>query len=194
MPDTQLRTSKLSDLRVLIRPPQVSDEAAFLNMSRHSQVLHQEWVNPPSTSEQFRTYVEQSHLTNRDCSLVFLKENLALVGVFNLSEIVRGSFHSAYMGYYGNARFQRQGLMREGLELVLNRAFQILQLHRIEANIQPNNYASRQLVFRAGFRVEGFSPRYLKINGRWRDHERWAILHEDWLAFVANRAERAGQR
>ena len=70
--------------------------------------------------------------------------------------------------------------MREGIELVLRRAFLTLRLHRIEANIQPGNRASIALAAGAGFRREGFSPRYLKIGGRWRDHERWAILAEEW--------------
>jgi ribosomal-protein-alanine N-acetyltransferase len=72
--------------------------------------------------------------------------------------------------------------MREGLELVLRRAFGDLRLHRIEANIQPGNHASIALAKGAGFQREGFSPRYLKIGGRWRDHERWAILADDWRA------------
>jgi ribosomal-protein-alanine N-acetyltransferase len=69
--------------------------------------------------------------------------------------------------------------MTEGIELVLHHAFGALGLHRLEANIQPNNAASIALAKGAGFRLEGFSPRYLKIDGHWRDHERWAIVAED---------------
>ena len=69
--------------------------------------------------------------------------------------------------------------MRDGLELALRLAFGSLGLHRLEANIQPGNASSVALVKGAGFRLEGYSRRYLKISGRWRDHERWAILAED---------------
>jgi ribosomal-protein-alanine N-acetyltransferase len=70
--------------------------------------------------------------------------------------------------------------MAEGLALVLRQTFGPLKLHRLEANIQPGNDASKRLVERAGFEYEGYSPRYLKIGGRWRDHERWAITRERW--------------
>ena len=70
--------------------------------------------------------------------------------------------------------------MSEGLALVLRHAFCELRLHRLEANIQPANAASIALVRRCGFAYEGLSPRYLKVGGRWRDHERWAITREDW--------------
>ena len=63
---------------------------------------------------------------------------------------------------------------------MLRTAFRTLRLHRVEANIQPGNRASIALVERAGFRREGYSRRYLKIAGRWRDHERWALLAEEW--------------
>ena len=70
--------------------------------------------------------------------------------------------------------------MTEGLGLVLRRTFTELRLHRLEANIQPGNRASTALVRRCGFVREGLSERYLKINGQWRDHERWAISIERW--------------
>ncbi len=72
--------------------------------------------------------------------------------------------------------------MTEGLELVLREAFTTLKLHRIEANIQPGNAPSIALVARCGFVKEGFSERYLKVGGRWADHERWAIRSEQWKA------------
>ncbi len=70
--------------------------------------------------------------------------------------------------------------MTAGVRAVISRAFGELRLHRLEANIQPDNEASRRLVQRLGFRLEGFSPRYLKIAGKWRDHERWALTLEQW--------------
>src|SRR6266566_1180875 len=77
-------------------------------------------------------------------------------------------------------RHARQGYMTEALPLALRHAFRTLRLHRVEANILPVNRASLALVRRAGFRREGYSPRYLEIAGRWADHERWALLAEDW--------------
>jgi [ribosomal protein S5]-alanine N-acetyltransferase len=69
--------------------------------------------------------------------------------------------------------------MREALELVLRYAFDDLRLHRLQAAIQPGNERSIALARGAGFRKEGFAPRYLKIGGRWRDHELWAITAEE---------------
>ena len=104
----------------------------------------------------------------------------AILGFFNLSQIVRRGFQSAYLGYAVGKPYAGQGYMRDGLELVLRHAFTTMRLHRVEANIQPTNTSSLALARGAGFRREGFSPRYLKISGRWRDHERWAILAEEW--------------
>jgi ribosomal-protein-alanine N-acetyltransferase len=93
---------------------------------------------------------------------------------------VRGGFQNAYLGYYGFAPHSRQGYMTEGMALALDVAFGILKLHRVEVNIQPTNARSLALARRIGFTHEGFSRRYVKIAGRWRDHERFAMLAEDW--------------
>jgi [ribosomal protein S5]-alanine N-acetyltransferase len=88
--------------------------------------------------------------------------------------MVMGGFRSGFLGYYAFAGHERQGLMREGLLLAVHHAFKQLGLHRVEANIQPANRASIALARSCGFSQEGYSPRYLKIGGPWRDHERWA--------------------
>ena len=106
----------------------------------------------------------------------------ALVGFIEITQIVRGSFSSAYLGYYAFSPHAGQGFMKDGLQQAVRLAFNRLGLHRLEANIQPENFASIQLVKACGFAKEGYSPRYLKIAGRWRDHERWTILAEEWLA------------
>ena len=147
---------------------------------RISARLHRGFVSPPTEHAAFRAFLAHCGTRNSQCYLVRVNEGRAIVGVFNLSQIFMGGFRSAYLGYYAGAPFAGQGYMSEGLQLVLNEAFNRLKLHRVEANIQPNNTSSIALVSRAGFSREGYSRRYLKIGGRWRDHERWAILLEDW--------------
>src|SRR5262249_36899463 len=102
------------------------------------------------------------------------RDDHAIAGVINVSQIFHGNFRSAYLGYYAGAPFMGEGYMSEGLRLVLRHAFGTLGLHRLEANIQPKNRHSIRLVRRAGFRREGFSPRDLKILGGWRGHQRRA--------------------
>lgn len=95
---------------------------------------------------------------------------------------MHGLFKSAYLGYYASAEYAGKGLMSQVLQLVLKEIFTTLNLHRIEANVQPTNTASIKLATKNGFIKEGFSPRYLKINGIWQDHFRFALTVEDWLA------------
>jgi ribosomal-protein-alanine N-acetyltransferase len=171
--------------RVYVRPPRGSDSRAFLAAVAASRALHRGWVEPPSTSAHFGAYLARFVPARLPSAthvglLAFRAADDALVGVFNFSEIVHGSFESAYLGYYGFAPLAGRGYMREGLALALVYAFRTLRLHRVEVNIQPPNERSIALVRAAGFTHEGFSRRYLKIAGRWRDHERWAMLAEDW--------------
>ena len=150
-----------------------------MDRSRASRSLHGRWVSAPSDPEAFAAYLKRSSSADVENLFVCRNDDAAIVGVFNIGQIFYGPLCSAYLGYYAFEPFAGQGYMREGLGLVLRHAFGPLGLHRLEANIQPDNARSLALVEHAGFRREGFSPRYLKINGRWRDHERWAILAED---------------
>jgi len=161
---------------VYLRQPVLTDEAEFLSAVRKSRSLRRPWTNAPDTSAKFRAYAKQTISPIHCAFLVCRRDTSAMVGVVNITNIVLGRFRSGYLGYYVFAGHERQGLMRKGLGLVVRHAFKSLKLHRLEANIQPANIASIALVKSCGFIKEGFSPRYLKIGGRWRDHERWAVV------------------
>ncbi|WP_298827188.1 GNAT family protein [uncultured Piscinibacter sp.] len=163
-------------MSVLIRRPTLADMPEFLASARRSRSLHRPWVAAPDTPAKYRAYLERMAPPSNHAFLVCRSTDRALVGVINLSNIVRGSFQSGYLGYYAFAGHERQGHMRRGLRAVVRHAFKELKLHRLEANIQPGNAASIALAACCGFRQEGYSARYLKIGGRWRDHERWAML------------------
>jgi ribosomal-protein-alanine N-acetyltransferase len=162
--------------RVYIRSPALSDQREFVASARASQTLHHPWTVAPSTPLQFRTYVERMAQPGNASLLICRRDNDQIVGVVNVTNIVLGLFRSAYLSYYAFAGHESQGFMREGILAVIRYAFHSLKLHRLEANVQPSNAKSLNLVKRCGFSKEGYSPRYLKIGGRWRDHERWAIL------------------
>jgi [ribosomal protein S5]-alanine N-acetyltransferase len=165
---------------VFLRSPMASDREEFIALMRASRSFHRPWATAPADDERFTAYLGDSRRADFEAMLVCRREDLAIIGFFNLSQIVRRSLQSAYLGYAVGKRYAGQGYMRDGIEPVLRHAFLGLRLHRIEANIQPGNHASIALAQGAGFHREGFSPRYLKIGGRWRDHERWAILADDW--------------
>jgi [ribosomal protein S5]-alanine N-acetyltransferase len=170
--------------RVRLRPPRHADEDAFLAAVRDSRQLHGSWVSPPRTPEVFATFVRRYGSRVGDGAhagfLALRAEDDALAGVFNFSQIARGVLCSAYLGYYAFAPQAGRGLMTEGMILALDLAYRTLRLHRVEVNVRPDNLRSIALVERIGFEREGYSRRYLKLAGRWRDHVRYAMLAEDW--------------
>jgi ribosomal-protein-alanine N-acetyltransferase len=169
--------------RVALRVLERGDREEFLALARESRELHRPWTYPPERADQFDDLFARSRRDDFVCLLACLTENdREIAGVFTVSQIVRGAFQSAYLGYYANARHAGRGLMREAMEQLLDHAFGALALHRLEANIQPGNQPSIALARGAGFRLEGFSPRYLLIGGQWRDHERYAITVDERAA------------
>ena len=157
------------------------NEAQFLAAVTRSRSLFKDWVAPPSTPEQFAEHLTKYSADN-NFSYLARAEDGSLIGCINVNEIVRGAFQSAFLGYYAFAPNHGKGLMKSAMTSVIALAFGNLALHRLEANIQPSNIASIALVKSLGFRLEGYSPRYLKIAGAWQDHERYAITAEEWLA------------
>jgi [ribosomal protein S5]-alanine N-acetyltransferase len=170
--------------RVFLRRPTARDRGQYLALRRRSASFLRPWEpRPPAKStaaRQFAAWLASAGGGRHEKLLLCRSEDGAILGAINVNEIVRGPAQSAYLGYWIGAPHANQGYMTEALPLVLDHAFGALGLHRVEANIMPTNRPSLALVRRAGFRREGFSPRYLKIAGRWRDHERWALLAEDW--------------
>jgi ribosomal-protein-alanine N-acetyltransferase len=170
-----------SNNRVKVRPPAAIDCAAFLEGVRRSRTLHRGWINPKAATRRvFQEYLKRFTAGLNYGFLVIHRETGDIVGMINLNNVVRGGFQSAALGYYAFEPYAGQGFMREGLLLVVEQAFVKLKLHRVEANIQPANRASIALVKKCGFVREGFSRRFVKVCGRWKDHERWALLAEDF--------------
>ena len=170
---------------VHLRYPTPVDESAFVELVESSEELRLPWVPGPQAQTGsdgllwFRSMLG-ANADGRNAKLLIVHTaDEALIGCININEVVRGAFQSGFLGYWIRGRYARRGLGAEALRLALGYAFGDLALHRLEANIQPGNEASIALVRRAGFRLEGFSPRYLKVAGVWRDHERWAVTREE---------------
>ena len=165
---------------VYLRKPARSDEKEFTAAAVRSRELHDRWVHPATNASSYRRWTTRGERHDTEQFLVANRTDDSLVGFINLNNIIRGNLSSAFLGYAAFTPHSGTGKMSHGLELVLSTAFTQLRLNRLEANIQPGNEPSKALVRRAGFRLEGYSPDYLRIDGVWRDHERWAILESEW--------------
>lgn len=168
--------------RIRFERPSPRRERAFLAAVRRSRALHGAFVEAPGTHEEYVEYLRRARRPTQESFLVVDADTDELVGVVNVNDIVRDARNSASLGYYAFEPYAGRGLMREALGFVVAHAFRTLRLHRLEASIQPHNIRSIRLVEGLGFKLEGASRRYLKIRGRWRDHQRWALLVEDWQA------------
>jgi ribosomal-protein-alanine N-acetyltransferase len=167
---------------IRLETPSLAIRDEFLEAVARSRSLHGAWVTPPATPSEFERYLARLEDRSAHFSYLIRTDSGGLAGVVNVSEVVRGAFCSGYLGYYAFVPHDGTGCMKRGLTHVVSECFGKEELHRVEANIQPGNTASRGLVERLGFRLEGLSPRYLKIAGTWRDHERWAMTSEEWEA------------
>jgi ribosomal-protein-alanine N-acetyltransferase len=166
--------------RVRLERPSVRREREFLQAALRSRPLHRGFVVTAATPAEYGRYLRAARRANQESFFVVDVESNELAGVININEIVRHAELSGRLGYYAFVPHAGRGLMCEGLRLVIDRAFRELGLHRLEANVQSSNRRSIALVAGLGFRSEGNARGFLKIGNRWRDHERWALLKEDW--------------
>ncbi len=166
--------------KVYLRRPARRDANEFVAATKASASLHRPWVFPTQNLSGYYEYLERIQDDRHEGYFVCRVSDDRIAGLVNLSEIVRGALQCAFVGYWAVAELAGKGLMTEGLARVIEAAFSQHRLHRLEVNIQPGNEFSIQLAKRLGLRKEGFSPKYLEINGEWKDHERWALTREEW--------------
>jgi ribosomal-protein-alanine N-acetyltransferase len=172
---------KLRGKRVFLRSPEPGDRDEFIELMKRSAPMFRGLVSPFKRGrKQFDDYLKRCAREDFFGFLICRSGDGVILGNVNLFNIVHRALQSGCIGYLVGAPFLRQGYATEAARLTLRFAFTKVKLHRVEANIQPGNAPSIALVKRSGFSKEGLSRRYIKIAGRWRDHERWALLGEDW--------------
>ncbi len=191
-------TPVLVGSRVLLRGPRPADYLAWKTLRKESRPFlkpfEPRWTEADLGHRVYQARLKRGKDEARQGTdytfFIFLREGSheKLVGGITLSNIRRRAAQFGNLGYWMGQDFAGQGYMTEALSLVLREAFVTHRLHRVEANIQPGNAPSIALARGAGFRLEGFSPRYLLIGGQWRDHERYAITADEHAAAKASEA------
>ena len=179
----------LADGLVQLRPYRRGDARLWSQVRRDNQEWLSRWeptapggswyqLNSPAA---FRMALREMRVTAREGTSMPFAVCYAgqLVGQLSLGNIVRRAFCSAYAGYWVDARVAGRNIMPTALALAVDHAFREGGLHRIEVNIRPENRPSRRVVEKLGFREEAYHPRYLHIDGAWRDHVGYALTVED---------------
>ncbi|MGW3342933.1 GNAT family N-acetyltransferase [Nonomuraea rubra] len=166
--------------RVAIRYISMRDFEELAALHEESAQLLARWMPgaPLVTYAEFERYMSRFDGPLNEGFLICLRDTGAIAGRVNVNNIIRGTHQSAMIGYSAYASTTGHGYMTEGLRLLVGYAFGEMKLHRLEANIQPDNTPSLSLIKRVGFQREGYSPNFQFIDGAWRDHERWAITVE----------------
>lgn len=111
----------------------------------------------------------------------------AVVGQLSVWGVQRGSLRSATIGYWVAERVAGRGITPTAVALVTDMMFREVGLHRIEICMRPENAASIRVARKLGFRYEGYRPRYIHIDGDWRDHLAFALTSEDVPGWMTDR-------
>ncbi len=183
----QLRGLRLERNRVYLRFPVQRDWRNWAALRAESRDFlapwEPTWAYDALTRGAFRRRLKMYKAEMRQgitySFLIFRRVDDVLLGGITLSNLRRGVAQSATLGYWIGAPHGNQGYMTDSLAVILEFAFSRIGLHRVEAACLPANEASRRLLLKSGFREEGYARDYLRINGRWQDHQLFAILSEE---------------
>jgi ribosomal-protein-alanine N-acetyltransferase len=150
---------------------------------QHLTPWEPQWTRDELTRSSFRRRLRQFQRELRDdqgyAYLIFSDGDGTLLGGLNISNVRRGVSQAASIGYWMGVPYAGRGLMTEAARAAVAFAFASLRLNRLEAACLPSNAASARVLEKVGFKYEGLARRYLKINGQWRDHNLFALLHDD---------------
>jgi ribosomal-protein-alanine N-acetyltransferase len=176
---------KLMGQKVYLRFLQDEDVGPLVELHRRNREFWQGYT--PLRTEEF--YTEEYQLNRIQTSLekmekdeqytfgLFLVGTDQLIGIIELTEVVRGPLQSCWLGYYVDRSHNGRGYTTEAVRLVVDYAFEVLKLHRMEAGVMPQNIGSIRVLEKAGFHKEGLSKQNVKINGKWEDHLHFAIVN-----------------
>lgn len=173
---------------VSLRHPVASDEREYTALRRAHRAFLEPWepVPPPGhspfTSDDFDRLMATARTEMNKRFVIQHDIDRAIIGQVSLNSILLGPMRSAFIGYWIAPTHARRGFMTQAITLALCYAFNRLMLHRVEANIQPHNTASIGTILKVGFRYEGFSPKLVQIAGKYADHNRYAMLDEEFFA------------
>ena len=173
--------------RVGLRPPRIGDYPAWSALRQASQSFLQPWeptwpaddLTRAAFRRRLALYQRDQDLGQGHAFFVFRREDNVLVGGVTLRNILRGVAQTGTLGYWVGERHARRGYTLEAVSAVARHAFDRLALHRLEAACCPDNDASRRLLLKAGFDLEGRAKGYLKIDGRWRDHLLFGLVRPE---------------
>lgn len=181
-PEAEIRGAK-----VYLRYPTMGDYGVWAELRaisrKHLTPWEPQWARDELTRSAYRRRLRQYQREMREdlgyAFLVLREADATMLGGLTISNVRRGVAQCASLGYWIGVPHSNAGYMTDAVRAVLPYAFDTLALHRIEAACLPNNQASTRVLEKAGFQREGSARRYLKIDGVWRDHDLFALLHDD---------------
>jgi len=175
--------------RLILRFPDPSEAAAICTFQRENEPFLAQWEALKDTDyftePYWQTKIEQNiedFYNGKSCCLtIYAQNNRTIMGMVNYSNIIRGAFHSCFLGFKIGEAYQQQGYMTEALRGSLDYVFSVLNLHRISANYMPCNLASARVLEKCRFEMDGVAKNYLYINGKWENHVLTSLLNEAWI-------------